>query len=141
MVGQWSKIGLDDLKADGQQLYKVGQTTGKTSGYITATKAYELVMGSFEPPELNCGDRNGQVRWGSDSDFDDGDSGSVAYHPDPRENGDNNYLVASNCTAVLPGSADTSGNGYVTGVGAYRTLDQYGLIYGINGGEGGVDSH
>jgi len=98
-------------------------------------------MASYEPPEMNCGDRQGQVFWGSSADFDDGDSGSVAFHPDPRTDMNNNYLIAANCTAVLPGALDTSGNGYVMGTGAYRTLSQYGLTYGWDASGAVVDNH
>lgn len=116
VVGQFSRIGLADLKARGAEIHKIGATTGHSSGLIQAVDGVSCVYG--DP----C--KRGQLKWGRESDFADGDSGSVSYHPDP-ENPDEGVLVCG------MNSARTwwPGEDYVWGTGAYVLHEQYGYTF------------
>lgn len=76
VAGQFTRIGLADLAARGEPLRKVGARTGYTEGQIHGVDGVTCYAGD------RC--RRGQLRWGSESTFDDGDSGSVNFRPDPE---------------------------------------------------------
>lgn len=76
VAGQFSRIGLADLKARGAEIHKIGAMTGHSTGRIHAIDGVTCIYG--DP----C--KRGQLKWGDESDFTDGDSGSVSYHPDPE---------------------------------------------------------
>ncbi|HMB49400.1 hypothetical protein [Natronoarchaeum rubrum] len=76
VVGQFTRIGLADLKAREKPLRKFGARTGYTEGQIHGVDGVTCYAGD------RC--RRGQLRWGSEATFDDGDSGSVNFRPDPE---------------------------------------------------------
>ena len=114
--GQFTRDGLADLKADGAEIHKVGAMTGHTTGVISAIDGVTCVYG--DP----C--RDGQIKWGEESDFTDGDSGSVSYHPDP-ENPDEQVLVCgiNNARTWWPGE------NYIWGVAGYVLEDRHGFTF------------
>lgn len=116
VAGQFSRIGLADLKARGEEIHKVGAMSGHTSGTIQAIDGVTCVYG--DP----C--KRGQLKWGEESDFADGDSGSVSYAPDP-ENPDEQVLVCglNNARTWWPGE------NYVWGTGAYVFHEEYGYTF------------
>ncbi|ADD06155.1 uncharacterized protein Nmag_2596 [Natrialba magadii ATCC 43099] len=74
IVGSISKDGLSDMESNGEQVKKSGQVTGVTSGEV---KAYN---GTVFPYLGTCGTRRtNQLRWGTEDDSKDGDSGSPVY--------------------------------------------------------------
>lgn len=102
VAGQFTRIGLADLKARGKSLRKVGARTGYTEGTIHGIDGITCYAGD------RC--RRGQLRWGSESTFDDGDSGSVNFRPDP-ERPDECVLVGglNNARTWWPGQNFTWG--------------------------------
>lgn len=116
VVGQFSRIGLADLKARGAEIHKIGATTGHSSGRIRAVDGISCIYG--DP----C--KRGQLKWGRESDFADGDSGSVSYRPDP-ENPDEGLLVCGMNTA----RTWWPGEDYVWGTGAYVLHERYGYTF------------
>ena len=74
IVEQFTKKALQDMIAADEYLTKRGIMTCKTSGQIGAANGYFKWTGGE-----GCDERCHQVKWGGDNDFDDGDSGSVAY--------------------------------------------------------------
>ncbi|QLG51106.2 hypothetical protein HYG82_00755 [Natrinema halophilum] len=114
--GQFTKLGLADLVARGEELEKVGALSGHTTGKVQGVDAVTCFTDSF------C--RRGQLRWGGEMDLTDGDSGSVSYHRDP--NGEtHDVLVAgfNNARTWWPGQS------YVWGVGAYRLTETHGYHF------------
>ena len=77
VLGQFTKAGLADLKASGEPLEKIGAKTGHSEGKIQAVDGFTCAYGAI------C--KQGQLKWGEQSGFDDGDSGSVNYHADPDD--------------------------------------------------------
>ena len=116
VVGQFTRWGLADLAARGQPLEKMGSQTGYSSGQISGIDAITCFTDDF------C--RRGQVRWGDERDLTDGDSGSVAYHPDP-EAPDDGILVASfnNARTWWPGQS------FVWGIAAYQLTNKHGYHF------------
>ncbi|MEY7848015.1 hypothetical protein AB7C87_02275 [Natrarchaeobius sp. A-rgal3] len=114
--GQYTKYGLADLVARGEELEKVGALTGHTTGRIQGIDAVTCFTDDF------C--RRGQIRWGGEMDLTDGDSGSVSYHPDP-DGEDGDVLVAgfNNARTWWPGQS------YVWGVSAYRLTERHGYHF------------
>jgi len=102
VAGQFTRIGLADLAARGEPLRKVGARTGYTEGQIHGVDGVTCYAGD------QC--RRGQLRWGSESTFDDGDSGSVNFRPDP-ERPDECVLVGglNNARTWWPGQNFTWG--------------------------------
>jgi len=102
VAGQFTRIGLADLAARGEPLRKVGARTGYTEGQIHGVDGITCYAGD------RC--RRGQLRWGSESTFDDGDSGSVNFRPDP-ERPDDWVLVGglNNARTWWPGQNFTWG--------------------------------
>lgn len=116
IVGQYTRWGLADLLARGEHLEKVGAMTGHTTGEIQGVDAVTCFTDEF------C--RQGQIRWGSEMDLVDGDSGSMSYHPDPQ-NPDEDVLVAgfNNARTWWPGQS------YVWGVAAYQVTETLGYHF------------
>ena len=112
--GQFTRFGLADLAARGESLEKVGAMTGHTTGRIQGIDAVTCLTDGY------C--RRGQLRWGSEVDMTDGDSGSVSYHSDPESDG---VLVAglNNARTWWPGQS------YIWGTAAYRLTDEYGYYF------------
>lgn len=75
VVGQYTRFGLADLAARGEPLTKYGAVSGRTSGQIRGVDGVTCYTGRI------C--KTGQVTWGGRETLADGDSGSVAFHPDP----------------------------------------------------------
>jgi hypothetical protein len=114
--GQLTRWGLADLIARDDHLEKVGALTGHTSGRVQGFDAVTCFTDDF------C--RRGQLRWGGEMDLTDGDSGSLAYYPDPE--GTNEEVLAAgfnNARTWWPGQS------YVWGVAAYRVTEQYGYHF------------
>ena len=116
VVGQFTRDGLADLKARGEPLEKVGVRSGHTKGKIHAVDGVTCAYGAI------C--KRGQLKWGNESDFTDGDSGGVNYHPDP-ENPESGVLVGglNNARTWWPGE------NYVWGTGAYRITERHGYTF------------
>ncbi|MFC4549749.1 MULTISPECIES: hypothetical protein [Halorussus] len=116
VVGQFTRDGLASLKAAGEPLEKIGVRSGHTKGKIQAVDGITCAYGAI------C--KRGQLKWGSESDFTDGDSGSVNYHADP-ENPDRGVLVGgfNNARTWWPGE------NYVWGTGAYRITERHGYTF------------
>lgn len=116
VVGQFTRIGLADLKARGVDVHKIGAMSGHTTGRIQAIDGISCVYG--DP----C--KRGQLKWGSESEFTDGDSGSVSYAPDPQ-NPDEQVLVCglNNARTWWPGED------YIWGTGAYVFQEEYGYTF------------
>ncbi|SNZ02455.1 hypothetical protein SAMN06269185_0026 [Natronoarchaeum philippinense] len=102
VAGQFTRIGLADLAARGEPLWKVGARTGVTTGPIRGIDGVTCYAGG------RC--RRGQLRWGGEATFDDGDSGSVNFRPDP-ERPDECVLVGglNNARTWWPGQNFTWG--------------------------------
>jgi hypothetical protein len=116
VVGSFTKLGLADLKARGAEVRKSGARTGLTSGPIEAVDGVSCIYG--DP----C--KGGQLKWGEESDFVDGDSGSVSYHPDP-EDPDGGLLVCG----VNKARTWWPGENYVWGSAAYVLEERYGYTF------------
>lgn len=116
VLGQFTRMGLADLAAQGESLEKVGAQTGHTTGSINGIDAITCLT------DDTC--RRGQLKWGDEGDFTDGDSGSVCYHPDPR-NPDEGILVAAfnNARTWWPGQS------YIWGTAAYRLWNEHDLHF------------
>ncbi|RQG89935.1 hypothetical protein EA462_07960 [Natrarchaeobius halalkaliphilus] len=114
--GQYTRLGLADLVARGEELEKVGALTGHTTGRIQGVDAVTCFTDEF------C--RRGQIRWGGEMDLTDGDSGSVSYHSDP-DGRDDDVLVAgfNNARTWWPGQS------YVWGVSAYKLTAEHGYHF------------
>ncbi|WP_227357023.1 hypothetical protein [Haladaptatus salinisoli] len=116
VVGQFTREGLAELKARGAKLEKVAPNTGHTSGAIQAVDGMTCAYGKV------C--KRGQLKWGSQSDMVDGDSGSVNYRPDP-ENPESGVLVGglNNARTWWPGED------YIWGTAAYRIANRHGFTF------------
>lgn len=116
VLGQFTKEGLADLKAEGEPLQKIGVKTGRTSGKIQAVDGLTCAYGAI------C--KRGQLKWGRESGFSDGDSGSVNFHRDP-ENPDAGVLVGgfNNARTWWPGE------NYIWGTAAYHITERHGYTF------------
>lgn len=116
VLGQFTRVGLADLKAADEPLEKIGAKTGHSKGEIQAVDGLTCAYGAV------C--KQGQIKWGRESDFDDGDSGSVNFHADP-ENPDAGVLVGglNNARTWWPGE------NYIWGTGAYHITEQHGYTF------------
>ncbi|MFP9061225.1 hypothetical protein ACLI4R_11915 [Natrialbaceae archaeon A-chndr2] len=114
--GQYTRFGLADLVARSEPLQKVGAMTGQTSGMIQGIDAVSCLT------SRTC--RRGQLRWGTETDMTDGDSGSVSFHRDEQAD-DGSVLIAgfNNARTWWPGQS------YVWGISAYALTDRHGLHF------------
>ncbi|MFC6718423.1 hypothetical protein ACFQGT_12350 [Natrialbaceae archaeon GCM10025810] len=114
--GQLTKYGLADVIARGESLEKVGAMSGHTTGDVEGMEAITCFTDPF------C--RRGQIRWGSEMDLVDGDSGSVSYYPDPGAPDDGALIAGfNNARTWWPGQS------YVWGVAAYRITAEHGYHF------------
>lgn len=116
VVGQFSRIGLADLKARGAEIQKIGSISGHTTGRIQAIDGVTCVYG--DP----C--KRGQLKWGNESGFTDGDSGSVSYYPDPENPHEQVLVCGMNNARTWWPSED-----YIWGTGAYALHETYGYTF------------
>lgn len=115
VAGQFTRMGLADLKARGADIHKISAMTGHTTGTIQAIDGITCVYG--DP----C--KRGQLKWGDQSNFTDGDSGSVSYAPDP-ENPDQVLVCGlNNARTWWPGED------YIWGTAAYVFQEEYGYTF------------
>ncbi|WP_137286234.1 hypothetical protein [Halorussus salinisoli] len=116
VLGQFTKPGLADLKAAGEPLEKIGIKTGHTKGKIQAIDGMTCAYGAI------C--KQGQLKWGRESGFADGDSGSVNYHPDP-DDPDAGVLVGgfNNARTWWPGE------NYIWGTSAHHITEKHGFTF------------
>lgn len=117
VIGQFSKSGLSDLKAQGKPLRKIGISSCYSEGQIGSVDA--------QTSHYGCVPKDGQVTWGTCNDFEDGDSGSVTYRPDP-DNSDTFIMIGSLCNAREPSEL---GCDFTWGTGAYRIRNQWGYHF------------
>ncbi len=116
VVGQFTREGLAERKARGAKLEKIGVKTGHTSGKIKAIDGMTCAYGKV------C--KHGQVKWGSQSDMTDGDSGCVNYHPDPENPASGVFIGGlNNARTWWPGED------YIWGTAAYRITNRYGFTF------------
>ena len=113
--GQFTRLGLADLQARGEPLEMVGAVSGHATGRIEGIDGVTFFTGN--------GIRTGQLLWGSEETFTDGDSGSVNYHVDPKD--DDQVLVGgiNSARTWWPG-AD-----FTWGTAAYRIRQARGLVF------------
>jgi hypothetical protein len=116
VLGQFTEAGLADLKAAGEPLEKIGAKTGHTKGKIQAVDGFTCAYGAI------C--KQGQLKWGEQSGFDDGDSGSVNYHADP-DDPDAGVLVGgfNNARTWWPGED------YIWGTAAHHITKKHGFTF------------
>jgi hypothetical protein len=116
VLGQFTKVGLADLKAAGEPLEKIGVKTGHTKGRIQAVDGLTCAYGAI------C--KQGQLKWGEESGFGDGDSGSVNFHADP-DDPDAGVLVGgfNNARTWWPGE------NYIWGTAAYHVTKRHGFTF------------
>lgn len=116
VVGQYTRLGLADLAARDEELEKIGAMTDHTTGPIRGLDAVTCFTDDF------C--RQGQLKWGDEREFTDGDSGSVCFHADPRSP-ERDVLVAAfnNARTWWPGQ------NYVWGVSAYQLTENLGYHF------------
>lgn len=114
--GQYTMIGLADLRTRGEKLRKVGARTGVTDGEIEGVDGFTCYYGDV------C--KRGQLKWGTESTIRDGDSGSVNYHPDP-ERPETGVLVGGfdNARTWWPGANNA------WGTAAYHLHRRYGFHF------------
>lgn len=121
--GWFSRAGLSDLKSAGEPVEKYGCRTGRTSGQIESTDAATSFYG--------CNTKYGQLAQGDSSDFNDGDSGSMAYHGEPLDGGgySSDYIwVGGMCNAR---TADfTSLYDFVYGTSCWKLDNQMNWSWG-----------
>ena len=115
VVGQYTLWGLADLVARGEDVLKIGGTSGTSSGAVHGIDAATCVTTD------RC--RRGQLKWGSETDISDGDSGSVTVNAD-RDDVDGAIVASIN-------SARTwwPGQDHVWGVAAHELTDRHGYHF------------
>lgn len=74
--GQFTKTGVQDLKAQGEYIHKIGVTSCKTCGLIESA--------DYTHTGYGCTPKDGQVKWGEGDDSQPGDSGAPVYHVNPN---------------------------------------------------------
>lgn len=113
--GQFTELGVADLAARGESMEMTGAVSGRTSGEIKGIDGVTFYTGE--------GVRTGQILWGEETSFTDGDSGSVNYHVDPRD--DDRVLVGglNSARTWWPG-AD-----FTWGTAAYAIRERHGLVF------------
>ena len=116
VAGHFTKVGLADLQARGEELRKYGAISRETTGQIKGIDGVTCFTGKV------C--KFGQLKWGGEETMTDGDSGSVSYHADPAHP-DEQVLVAgfNNARTWWPGSD------YTWGTAAHHIHDQYGYTF------------
>ncbi len=116
VIGQYTREGLADLMARGEELEKIGALSDHTSGQIAGINGITCYVGSI------C--KRGQLKWGDEDTMTDGDSGSVNFRPDPEH--PEEYAIVggiNNARTWWPGA------GFTWGTAAHHLLDEYGLHF------------
>lgn len=113
--GQFTRLGLADLQARGEPLRMMAAASGHESGEIEGVDGIPFYTGAGVP--------TGQLMWGDEGTFTEGDSGSVNYHVDPED--DEQVLVGG------VNSAPTwwPGADFTWGTAAYRIRDAHGYVF------------
>ena len=116
VVGQFTMMGLADLRARGEPLAKTGARSGYTQGEIKGINGMACYYGHI------C--KFGQLKWGDEFTMFGGDSGSVNYHADP-ENPEEYIMVGgfNNARTWWPG-----GN-FSWGTAAYHVHQTHGFRF------------
>lgn len=126
VTGFFTRSGLSDIKAAGRDIEKYGCRTGRTSGKIKNTDKWTSFYG--------CTSKTGQLAWGTNEKFNDGDSGSVAYHEAPDTSGgytNNSIWTCGLCSAHTADWAEATDD-YVWGTSAWKLYNAEGIILGQN---------
>lgn len=113
--GQFTRLGLADLQARDVPLRMTGAASGHSTGRIKGIDGVTFYTG--EVP------RTGQLIWGDEEAFTDGDSGSVNYQVDPQD--DDRVLVGG----VNSARTWWPGADFTWGTAAYRLREAYGLVF------------
>jgi len=126
ITGFFTRPGLSDIKAADRDIEKYGCRTGRTSGKIKNTDKWTSTYG--------CRQKTGQLVWGTNNKFNDGDSGSLAYHEAPNDNGGYNDDSIWACGLCSARTADWSEitDDYVWGTSAWKLHNAEGIILGQN---------
>ena len=103
---------IDQLKSNNSTVYKVGCTSGYTSGTIHSSNT--TFWSGY-----GCIPRYGQVTWGTSSDSQGGDSGALVAAVGDDSN-ESDWAVSMD---------QWSNNSHVGGVGAYRLLNKHGYHF------------
>lgn len=113
--GQFTKHGLADLMAREKSLEMTAAISGRASGEIKGIDGTTVYTGNAV--------RTGQLLWGDESSFTDGDSGSVSYRVDPEDA--DHLLVAgfNNARTWWPGA------NFTWGTAAHQLRDAYGFVF------------
>lgn len=117
LTGWYSKEGLGDLSADGQSVKKYGCRTGYSQGKIESGDGWSQAYGCT---------KYGQLQWGDNDDFDDGDSGSLVYHEPPNDSGgydESSIWACGMANAHTADWAELAGN-FVWGTSAWKLHNQ-----------------
>ena len=115
VAGQFTRLGLADLQAREEPLEMVGAVSGHTTGLIEGIDGTTFFTGN--------GIRTGQLLWGDEETFTDGDSGSVNYHVDPA-NDDRVLVCGLNSARTWWPGAD-----FTWGTAAYRVREARGFTF------------
>lgn len=113
--GQFTRLGLADLAARDVPLRMTGAVSGHSTGRIKGIDGVTFYTGE--------GVRTGQLIWGDEEAFTDGDSGSVNYRVDPQDE-----------DRVLVGGVNSArtwwpGADFTWGTAAYRLREAHGLVF------------
>lgn len=115
LQGHFTKDGCADLASQNEDVRKNGCRTGSTSG---------VVEGVGKTYYYGCWEKVGQLKWGDSSKFDDGDSGSLAYHRAPQMFGDgyrDDYIFGVGmCNARTADYGSIVGEDYIWGTACYK---------------------
>ncbi|WP_254862051.1 hypothetical protein [Halovivax gelatinilyticus] len=115
IAGQFTRWGLADLVARGESVAKIGGTSGRTTGDVHGIDAATCVTTD------RC--QGGQLKWGTEADISDGDSGSVTIYPDHDEV--DGAIVAS----VNSARTWWPGQDHVWGVSAHTLTERHGYHF------------
>lgn len=118
VVGSFTMDALSDMKANNEDVRKVGVASCETKGEVKAVDVSQA-------DENDCTlEKQGQVRWGTDQDATSGDSGSVAFaqstDPDVSD-----YNVAS----LVLGHSPTDLGSFIYGTGVFHIRENVGYYY------------
>lgn len=115
IVGQYTRWGLAILAAHEAELEAVGASSDRSSGRVQGVDARTRLAGTRW--------RRGQLKWGDSGAMTDGDSGSVAYDPDP-DGVDGGLVAAFNLARTW-----WPGQNFVWGTAAYELTRRHGYHF------------
>lgn len=124
ITGYFTASGLGDISAANRQVEKYGCRTGRTNGYIESGDGWTSFYG--------CVPKTGQLEWGDNSDFDDGDSGSLVYHAAPNSSGGfrNDRIWACGVAAARTADWGSAVANFVWGTAAWKLKNDLGITLG-----------